>query len=169
MVFGAIALSFGVCSCEKIDDIDDYKSVTIGGTATMSLSGDYFVKYDVGTVVGTDTTWVRGDKYGMLSFYNTSTNTADTIWMSEVAHKGVSAKILCNPAVRRFVAGTSNNLNTPGKTITIISGKVIPDGTKTAAGNVSDSVVVYATFSDGVAQVYRYSGFRRTKFQEDEH
>lgn len=177
LMFGAVALSFGISSCDKIDSLDDYKTVTVGQTATMPLNGDYFIRLESGTVSGSDTTWAftgwAGSDYYKVSFYNTATNTKDTIWMNDPNLWPVQAKINCNPAAKAFIPGIYDNpgdtYSGGGWTIEVKSGKVILNGAITAAGNKSDSLCVVVEFSDDPGTLYRYSGYRRTGFQEDEH
>ena len=54
-------------------------------------------------------------------------------------------------------------------TLTVVRGGVYLKGALTEAGNVADSINIVLTWADDPGVYYRYSGFRRTGFLEDEH
>lgn len=178
VLLGVLALSFGLTSCEKIDSLDDYKSVDIGGTATAKISGEYFVTLDA--YIGG--AWVIdpvGMGYKKIMIYNTATNRADSVWIDDLNIWPTKARISCNVTTGQFTPCTADNIKDAGETIAITDGKVITDGCHTSAGNLTDSIVIEFQWSDlttaatagaiPTGSPTRFAGYKRTGFLEDEH
>ena len=168
ILLGVLALSFGFTSCDKLDGLDDYKSVEIGGTATQKLCGEYFVTLDAFD----GTNWVvdaYSQGYVKVLVYNTANDRADSVWFNDLKFWPTLARISCKATTAEFTACTADNLSKAGETVTVTSGKVIPNGCYTAANNITDSLVIELEWSDDAGSLYRYAGYKRTGFLEDEH
>lgn len=178
---GVLVLSFGLTSCEKLDSLDDYKSVDIGGTATSKISGEYFVTLDWWD--SANSVWSVDDfgiGYVKIMTYNTASNRADSVWLNDLGllkanvNAGLwatMARVSCDASTGVFTACTADNIKSAGETITVSGGKVIADGATTAAGNVSDSIIVEFEWSNPTfaGEKWRFAGYKRTGFIEDEH
>ncbi len=168
VLLGVLALSFGLTSCEKLDSLDDYKSVDIGGTATSKISGEYYVTLDA-FVAGNWVVDAYSQGYVKVMVYNTASNRADSVWFDDLGFWPTKARISCNAAAAAFTACTSDNLKKAGETVSIVNGKVLVDGCYTASENLTDSINIELEWSDDAGQVYRYAGYKRTGFLEDDH
>lgn len=175
-LLGVLALGFGITSCEKLDSLDDYKSVDVGGTATAKLSGEYFIHldyYDAGT-----STWVLdgfGIGYKKIIISNTAANKADSVWINDLNIWPTLARVSCNSTTGVFNPGVSDNIQDAGETFEVMNGKVLTEGCVTESGNKSDSIYIEFVWSDIAAAnlpagtLTRFSGYKRTGFIEDEH
>lgn len=205
VLLGVLAFSFGLTSCEKIDSLDDYKSVDIGGTATAKLSGEYFVSLD--QFDGTD--WVD-DVYSLgyvkIMVYNTASNRSDSVWIDDlnnwpmkirskvtVSDKSFTktenevSRYLFTKSLTSLKAGDTmalklaypvdvvitplggNKFSFAGREILQVNNGVVVFGTKTPQGNPTDSIMVEFGGTSDPGVRYRYAGYRRTGFLEDEH
>jgi len=176
LMFGAAVLSLGISSCNKIDSLDNYKDVNVGQTATMPLNGEYWVKVDIGVIGATDTTWYAdglGWGWIRIQLYNTASNTKDSIWFSDPNGWWAVAKTACVPSetlIKASVPVDNMDPREAGQTVTFLGGKVFLKGTITPGGSVADSISISTKYSDNAAgYIFRYGGYRRTGFQEDEH
>lgn len=167
-------------SCEFLDSLDDYKDPDVKYTATYPLNGEWYIKVDVltGTNENSDNPadWALDPYslgYNKIMLYNTATNSPDTIWIDDQGLWPLKAKIKCDPKNRKFtLTSSAPNLKTSVATdsVRIIRGGVYLGGAKTAAGNKTDSINIVLEFlQDDPGTIYRYTGFRRTGFLEDEH
>lgn len=164
-------------SCEFLDSLDDYKDPEVKYTATYPLNGEWYIKVDafVGSNENSDDPgeWLLDPYswgYNKIMLYNTASNVADSIWIDDLGLWPLKAKITCNPKNKLFlpVAGVPNKKVT-GESVRIVRGGVYLGGALTAAGNKTDSINIVLEFSDDPGQIYRYTGYRRTGFLEDEH
>lgn len=165
-IIGIALLGFN--SCEMLDNLDDYKSNDPGATNTVKLSGEYYVTLDMfdGTNWQIDT---YNQGYVKVMVYNTASNRSDSVWFDDLKFWPMKSKISCKSETAEFTACVAPNLYKAAAVVTIVGGKVLTNATKTAAGNVSDSIVVELGWADDAGTQYRYAGYRRTGFLEDEH
>jgi len=156
-------LVLGLSACKKDEPI--------GGTSVQTMSGEWWVQAD-----GT------GSYYKVVT-NNTADNSTSKMWLDLTNFWGtndapaqlVKARVNVNTADQTFsvtkVANVENSgYNDPTLTITITGGKVITDG---AIGPVSkqktDAISFSAEFSDQPGTVFKFSGYHRTKFPDDDH
>lgn len=168
ILLGVLVLGFGFASCDKLDGLDDYKSVDIGGTATAKFCGEYFVTLDMYD----GTNWVvdqYGAGYTKIMVYNTASNRADSVWLDDLKFWPMKSRISCNSINSEFTACVAPNLSKAAAAVTVTGGKVIANGAKTVAGNITDSIVIELGWADDAGTQYRYAGYKRTGFLEDEH
>jgi len=175
ILIGIFALFF--TSCEFLDGLDDYKDPDVQYTATYPLNGEWYIHLDLLTGADPNSDAVADwelDTYGLgynkILLYNTASNRADSLWLDDLGFWPTKSKILCNPTNRTF----PNIVNAPNKakaaaTVTVVRGGVYLKGATTAAGNVTDSINIVLTWADDPGTYYRYTGYRRTGFLEDEH
>ncbi len=175
ILLGAFALFF--TSCEFLDGLDEYSDPTVEYTATYPLNGEWFVHLDM--LTGADENsdaaadWSLdpyGAGYTKLMMYNTATNRNDSIWIDDLGFWPTKSKISCNAANKSFTSITdAENLLKATATLTVVRGGVYLKGATTEAGNVSDSINIVVTWADDPGTFYRYAGYRRTGFLEDDH
>ncbi|MBR1878424.1 MAG: hypothetical protein IJ814_05385 [Paludibacteraceae bacterium] len=160
------ALTFA--SCEK---------APIGGTATESLAGQWYV-----TVQGLDTDgsvlYEDEDLFGLGNFwlltYNTAANDPDSIWIQDVdgAFWDFKVKAHCDKDAGTFeVAGAIDQQY--GISVDITNGKVLKGAAKTPSGMPADSITMDILYSDdSYAGVYydrlRITGYRYTGLAADD-
>ena len=201
-------IAFGFMGCEALDDLDKYPGADPGKTATLPISGEYFVtldSYDTGT-----NAWVEdalGYGYVKIIFSNTAANDKDVVWFDDLLFWPTKAKIKCDPLNKSFTPGTYNSnfaqqivapedtsafrvkhkieykiinvdknavkdsflVSGYGMTVKILTG-TIELGTFVAASKAkTDAINIELEWSDDPGTKYRYKGYRRTGFLEDEH
>jgi membrane-bound inhibitor of C-type lysozyme len=154
--------------CRK--EIDTYKKVNPGQTATYPLNGEYFVMIDLATIIGADTTWTI-DPFGLghnkIMLYNTASNRSDSIWVDDLGNIwNFKVKATCNPTARTFSIIKGQDIML-GDTTTIKNGQLILNKGITKSGNKTDSICMIIHWASD-ASIYRLSGVRRTGFQADE-
>jgi len=115
-----------------------------------------------------------------MSTYNTADNSATQMWIrvtstsaaANIAYTGrFTGKISCDVAAKTF-SGT-NVANTfytaaPLHTFTITGGTVVKDGYDTATGGKSDKITFTITDTRKAGKTITVSGFRRTRWLDDE-
>jgi hypothetical protein len=150
-----IALFMTLGSCQK-DEL-------IGGTAVQSMSGEWWVKYTVGTAP-------YSAAYFHFSTYNTAANLPTEMWLEDL-HTFWDMKGKVNVDLSNQTFSATNTKNTYyDMTFTIKTGKVIPMGAKGPVSKaVTDSIYFEAEFSDDPGTTYKLSGYRRTRYAEDDH
>lgn len=157
-------------SCDKLDSLDDYKDVDPGKTATMPLNGEYWVTLDL--YDSTAMTWVRdyyGADYTRIMLYNTSTNQADSMWIDDLGFWPTKCKIACDPKNKAFLPSEVHQADITDADVKVFLGSLITNGAITSGGNVTDSIVIELEWADDPGFRYRYAGYRRTGFLEDDH
>lgn len=155
-----------VASCETYDDY------TIEYSPIYPLSGEWLVRFTDPTVTpATSGLFV-------LSTYNTSDNSKDQMWIratstsataANVAYPGrFTGKINCNVTDLSFSGENAANTYTTNGTFTVTGGTIIKDGYDTATGGKSDKITFTITDSRKPGKVITVTGFRRTRWFEDE-
>ncbi|HMI02518.1 MAG TPA: lipid-binding protein [Pedobacter sp.] len=137
------------------------KDQEIGGTAVQELSGEWWVTADDGG---------GATDYFKISTYNTAANIPTEMWIDDAKNfYGLKAKIKADVANKTFSATDADELYF-GVTVTITDGKVIKDAaTASGTGNKTDSIYFKAEYSDDPGTIYTYSGYKRTRFSQDDH
>ena len=169
VLYAILALAtLTLASCEK---------EPVGGTATEKMAGQWYVQVQgvdaKGAVLFEDE-----DLFGIGNFwlltYNTSANSADSMWVSDVdgAFWEFQIKVGCDQANETFgVKAGADILN--GITADITNGKILRQAATTPSGAKADSLVFEVLFSDDpYAGVYydhlRVSGYRYTGLANDD-
>jgi hypothetical protein len=139
------------------------------------LSGEWLVRF-------TDTS-VTPSTSGMfvMSTYNTADNSKTQMWIkvtstsataANIAYTGrITGKISCDVAAKTFSgANVANTFYTtaPLHTFTITGGTIITDGYDTATGGKSDKITFTITDTRKPGKTITVSGFRRTRWLDDE-
>ena len=144
-------------SCVKEYDDDP------GGTATQAMAGEWWVQ------AGIDNELLSPQYYKILT-YNTSDNANNKMWIDDQGEFWeFKVKMDVNLANKTFTATGGENTYYD-ITVTLKNGKVIPGasiGPNSKA--VTDSIYVEAEFSDDPGTIYQLSGYRRTRWQVDDH
>jgi hypothetical protein len=155
LLYTLIVFAFAFSSCRK-DEID------AGGTAVQDMAGEFWVQADDG-----DPSWYR------ITTFNTASNSSTQMWLKE-ADYGYQTLINVN-----LNAGTFSQTGSPDitgawtfKPVVITDGKIVKGGIKApGSGVTTDAISFTATISASTAQTYtiKYTGYRRTKFLDDDH
>jgi hypothetical protein len=158
----------GVCltSCEKDK---------IGGTATESLAGEWYVTADA---INADGTVFEEDLFGighfLMATYNTASNSTSEIWVDDATHFWeFKLKAAADINTLTFSVEDADNEYYESK-VTILNGKILPRAAITPSGTPADSIVFEVSFDDdpypadyGYAR-YRISGYRYTGLTGDD-
>lgn len=155
ILYTLIAVAFVFTSCRK-DSIDP------GGTAVQNLSGEFWVHV---TGPGVDpTAWYEIDTY------NTAANLPTEMWIDDrESFWQMKGKVAVNASAGTFSGNNIQNQYYDSQ-FTITDGKIVKDGIKApGSGQLTDQISFTATFSDDPGSVYKFSGYARTKFAEDDH
>ncbi len=153
----AALMMFSFSACQK-DELDP------GGTAVQSMAGEWFVQSDNGSGGNI------GGSYYKFSTYNTSLNTGTSMFIDDNENYWTfKGKVTVDLAAKTFkVTGAQNEYY--DMTFTVTDGKIVTGGTTgPASGAVTDAISFSVEFSDDPGTIYKFKGYRRTKFAEDEH
>jgi hypothetical protein len=144
-------------SCRKESDDD------AGGTATQAMAGEWWVQISVNNEL------LLPDYFKVLT-YNTSENIPSKMWMDDLEQLWpFKIKMDVNPSNKTFNANASQSQYSD-ITVNLQNGKVLAGGSVGPFSKaVTDSIYVEAEFSDDPGTIYQLSGYRRTRFQEDDH
>jgi hypothetical protein len=140
------------------------KDELVGGTAVEKLAGDWYVKYSV------DSGATYSDEYYHYTTYNTASNSSTEMWIDDLkSFYTMKGKINVDAANLTFSG--SDIENTYDNTVKFnISGKILKDAAKASGTkSITDSIHFEVKFSDDPGTTYMLSGFKRTRFLEDEH
>lgn len=163
----------GLTSCEKED---------IGGTATESMAGEWYVTVDAADANGNV---VEGfeDLFGLgkihVLTYNASDNNPNVLIVDDLQNFwGFKVKTNCDQNGLSFATSTSDNNNLVADyediNVTITGGKIIKNGGVQNNGSKADYIEFYVSFSDdpypaayGYAN-YKVSGVRYSGLEEND-
>lgn len=163
-----IILAF-TASCET------YKDYEIEYSPIYPLCGEWMVRF-------TDTS-VTPSVSGLflLSTYNTENNSTDKMWIkitstsssaANIAYTGrFTGKVNCDITANTFSGeNVSNTYYTTGTipTFTITAGTIVKDGYDTATGGKSDKISFTITDTRKPGKTKTVTGFRRTRWYDDE-
>jgi len=159
ILYGTIIIALLVLcnsSCKKTDEV-------IGGTAVQAMSGEWWLQTNNG---GT----AFGTAYSKLSTYNTADNLPNVMWMDDSkSYYGLKSKVTVDQSNLSFTATNAPELYFNVK-VTITKGAIKLGVAKgPGSGAVTDSISFWAVFSDDPTTTYKFKGYRRTKFAEDDH
>lgn len=200
-----VALSF--TSCEYLDGLDDKKDKDPEVSITYPINGEYYVTLDMFDTESS--TWVvdvYGIGYNKIMFSNTAANDKDIVWFDDLELWPTRAKIKCDPANSKFLAGEFKSVQKSGEfdivdeaedieafkamypieltetpvndtmvlltgfmKVTVSDGFILKAATVTASKFHADSINIQIEWSDDPGTKYRYAGYRRTGYLEDEH
>ena len=173
LFFATLLLCMGLTSCEKED---------IGGTATESMAGEWYVTVDAADANGNV---VEGfeDLFGLgkihVLTYNASDNNPNVLIVDDLENFwGFKAKTNCDQKTLSFSTSTSENNNLVAGyediNVTITGGKIIKNGGVQNNGSKADYIEFYVSFSDdaypaayGYAN-YKVSGVRYSGLEEND-
>lgn len=156
-------------SCETYKDYEtEYSPV-------YPLSGEWIVRFtDTSVTPATSGIFV-------LSTYNTADNSDNQMWIRAVSTSATApniaypgrftGKINCDVAAKSFSGENAANTfytAAPLHTFTITGGTVITDGYDTATGGKSDKITFTMTDTRKPGKTITVSGFRRTRWADDE-
>lgn len=157
---------FVMTSCEKDE---------IGGTATESMAGEWYVVADAVDASGNV---VYEDFFGMghflLNTYNTASNSTTEMWLDDNENFW-EFKI----KVAIDLKGLTFKTNSPatayeGCDVTVEDGKIVVGGATTPHGTKADYIEFYVSFSDDPYPAYyefakyKISGYRYTGLASDD-
>lgn len=157
-------LIVGLSGCKKDEPI--------GGTPVQDMSGEWWVQVDG-----------KGDFYKIVTF-NTSDNSSTQMWVDLTEFWGtntppkqlVQTKANVNITDKTFSVTNGANVpdngyqNDPNLKITIKNGRVVTDGAVgPSSKQKTDAISLEVEFSDDPGTIYKFSGYHRTKFPDDDH
>ena len=153
-------------SCEKEE---------IGGTATESMAGDWYVTCDAVDENG-DVVPGFEDLFGLGRFhiltYNTAANTGDQLYVDDLGEFWeFKVKATSNINAMTFATnGAVANEAYEDCDVTITGGKILPKAGRQNNGSPADSIVFYVSFSDDddPSTIYKISGIRYSGLEEND-
>ena len=173
LYFATLLLCMGLTSCEKED---------IGGTATESMAGEWYVTVDAADANGNVVEGLE-DPFGLgkihVLTYNASDNNPNVLIVDDLENFwGFKAKTNCDQKTLSFSTSTSENNNLVAGyediNVTITGGKIIKNGGVQSNGSKADYIEFYVSFSDdpypgayGYAS-YKVSGVRYSGLTEND-
>ncbi|MCD8177758.1 MAG: hypothetical protein LUE98_10130 [Tannerellaceae bacterium] len=152
----------------------------IGGTATESLAGEWYVTVDAMNADGS--TWGE-DPFGighfLIATYNTAANVESEIWVDDCEQFwDFKVKAKADANMLTFSANEAESVYRDGTaiaiTVSIVDGKILLGGATTPSGMPADSIVFKVTFSDDTNTTnygfdhYKISGYRYTGLTNDD-
>ena len=175
LYFAALLLSTAFVACEKEE---------IGGTATESMAGQWYVTVDAADADGNVVEGLE-DPFGLghvlMITSNTAANVANEMLVDDLGNFwAFRVKTVANADNKTFATTApvsdddTNNLNGDDIWVTIDGGKIMPNAGRQNNGTVADSIVFYVSFSDdpypasyGYAK-YKVSGIRYSGLVEND-
>lgn len=156
-------LAFVLAGCEKDE---------IGGTATESLAGEWYVVVDAADESGNV---FAEDCYGLgkihMNTYNTAANVPTEMFVDDIGNFW-DFKVRVQSDINALTFATNGavaNESYEGCDVTIDGGKVLLGAGITPHGTPADSIVFYVAFSDDDPGIkYKVSGIRYTGLAEDD-
>ena len=160
LYLATMLLCMAITSCQKED---------IGGTATESLAGVWYVQANVVNGDGS----VTEDPYGLGRFqimtYSTSANNPSEIWIDD-SKNFWNFKVKANGDINTLTFGAASAENQRGDeiTINITNGKIIKNGGMQNNGSPADYITMDVEFSDDPGTIYRLEGVRYSGLVEND-
>ncbi|MDB5121393.1 MAG: hypothetical protein JWN56_2611 [Sphingobacteriales bacterium] len=162
-----VALSLGSCKKESPDP---------GGTAVQAVAGEWWVQ--VRDADGNFTPDFAEDYYHFAT-YNTAANSPTEIWIDDLeSFWAIKGKINVNVSALTFSSSAPIGNVYYESQFTVANGKIINSVSKGPVSKaVTDSIYFETTLSDFEDadgnvlpdKVFKLSGYRRTRFSEDDH
>jgi hypothetical protein len=150
--FILFALAFSSCRKDSID---------AGGTNVQDMSGEFWVQADDG-----DTGYYR------VTTFNTAANSSTQMWLKEADY---GYQTLVNVDVNAGTFSQPSGADVTGayvvKPIVITDGKIVKNGIKAPGSGVTTDLITFTAtiYSSAAPTQLKYTGYRRTKFLQDDH
>ena len=160
LYLATMLLCMAFTSCQKED---------IGGTATESLAGQWYVEANVVNADGS----VIEDPYGLgrihILTYNTSANNPNEIWIDD-SKNFWNFKVKATGDINNltFSAASAQNQRGDEITVNITNGKIIKNGGVQNNGSPADYITMDVEFSDDPGTIYRLEGVRYSGLVEND-
>lgn len=139
------------------------KDVDAGGTAVQQLAGEWWIQIKINNAPVVP-------NYFKVSTYNTAANVSSEMWVDfpDWPFKG---KVTVDPKGLTFAATKSEGVLQPNPvSAKIQNGKILQNITKGPVSKApTDSIYFEAEFTDDPGTTYQITGYRRTRFAEDDH
>jgi hypothetical protein len=150
---------------------ETYKDYEIEYSPVYPLCGEWLVRFTDSSVTPNVTSGLI-----VMSTFNTADNSTNKMWIratsTSTSYLGrFDGKIDCNVAGKSFSGANSQNTyytTTPVPTFNITEGIIVMNGYDTATGGKSDKITFKMTDTRKPGKVYTVSGFRRTRWLDDE-
>lgn len=150
---------------------ETYKDYEIEYSPVYPLCGEWLVRFTETSVTPNVTSGLI-----VMSTFNTADNSTNRMWIrttsTSSAYTGrFDGKIDCNVEGKSFNGENVQNTyytTSPVPTFTITEGIIIIDGYDTATGGKSDKITFTMTDTRKAGKVYKVTGFRRTRWLDDE-
>ena len=157
LYFAALLFCAGLASCEKDE---------IGGTATESMAGDWYVTVDcidkAGNVAIED---FNEGRFHVLT-YNSAENVGNKLYVDDLYNLlGMKALAICDQNAMTFATpDTVDNISAHSKYVSdrviVTNGKIIKNGGRQNNGSVADSISFYFEYTeDAYADAYEYKKY----------
>lgn len=152
LYLATMLLCMAFTSCQKED---------IGGTATESLAGDWYL---VASVNG-NPIW---GPFHLLT-YNTSANNPNEIWVDD-QENFYTFKVKATGDINSltFSAASAQNQNGDEITVNITNGKIVKNGGVQKNGSPADLLMMDVEFSDDPGTIYHLEGVRYSGLEEND-
>lgn len=152
LYLATMLLCMAFTSCQKED---------IGGTATESLAGDWYL---VASVNG-NPIW---GPFHLLT-YNTSANNPNEIWVDDQKNF-YTFKVKATGDINSltFSAASAQNQNGDEITVNITNGKIVKNGGVQKNGSPADLLMMDVEFSDDPGTIYHLEGVRYSGLEEND-
>ena len=160
LYLATMLLCMAFTSCQKEE---------IGGTATESLAGQWYVEANVVNADGS----VIEDPYGLgrihILTYNTSANNPNEIWIDD-SKNFWNFKVKATGDINNltFSAASAQNQRGDEITVNITNGKIIKNGGVQNNGSPADYITMDVEFSDDPGTIYRLEGVRYSGLEEND-
>jgi hypothetical protein len=160
LYLATMLLCMAITSCQKED---------IGGTATESLAGQWYV---LANMVNDDGSVIE-DPYGLGRFqiltYNTAANNPNEIWIDD-SKNFWNFKVKATGDINNltFSAASAQNQRGDEITVNITNGKIIKNGGVQNNGSPADYITMDVEFSDNPGTIYRLEGVRYSGLEEND-
>ena len=151
----ALLILLASCAKEKPD---------IENTSTYQMAGEFFVQTYVGPDLAVD--------FSKIITYNTSDQNSNQVWVDDLENIwGFKSKVDVDYSGLSFKpTNASPNLYITGETVSVLEGRIIPNGGHSKTGVIVDSIYLKIKFSDDPDDLtYELKGHGRTGFFEDEY
>ena len=151
LYLATMLLCMAFTSCQKED---------IGGTATESLAGDWYVEASV------DGSPIYGPFH--LLTYNTSANNPNEIWIDDKGNFW-DFKVKGTGDINSLTFSAANAQNVSYDcTVNITNGKIIKNGGTQNNGSPADLLMMDVEFSDDPGTIYHLEGVRYSGLVEND-
>jgi hypothetical protein len=163
-----LSLSYFVIFLSGCETYEDY---TIDHSPIYPLCGQWVVKFtDVTAIPNVTSGWM------IVNTFNTADNSTTQMWIRSATSSATflerfCGKIDCNTGTQTFEGGPASNTfytAAPLPTFTITEGKIETGAYLTATGGISDKITFTITDSRKTGITFKVTGFRRTRWLEDE-